>query len=62
MEYRGYNIEIDGVYGYFSIKPKGRGSVPTNLRGLYTTPVIAQNDIDVHISKGEKNGKTKSSK
>lgn len=63
MEYNGYKIDIDGVYGYFNIKPIGKGSVPIQLRGTYTTRVFAQKGIDAYLSeKGNKNGKAESSK
>jgi len=57
MEYKGYEIVGDGSYGYKSIKPIGRGSVPKQLRGLYTTAQFAQKDIDAHIEGSGKNGK-----
>ena len=63
MEYNGYKIVADGVYGYFNVKPLGKGSVPEKLRGLYTSRLFAQKDIDEHVaSKGVKNGKAESSK
>lgn len=49
MEYKGYFIDNDGVYGYKEIKPIGRGSVPLNLRGQYTTVFFAQRAIDHHL-------------
>lgn len=62
MEYSGFKIEHDGVFGYFSIKALGRGSVPKKLKGRYTTTVFAQKDIDAHlIEKGGKNVKAESS-
>ena len=63
MEYNGYTIVSDGVFGYFNIKPTGRGSVPLQLRGAYTSQVFAQKGIDAYLSeKGDKNGKAESSK
>lgn len=61
MEYKGYKIEADGCYGYKSIKPIGRGSVPVKLRGLYTSAIIAQKDIDAHLERSDKSGKAKTS-
>tara|TARA_R110000823_G_C15952958_1_gene502554 strand:- start:33398 stop:33592 length:195 start_codon:yes stop_codon:yes gene_type:complete len=63
MEYEDYKIEIDGTMGYYSVKPKGKGSVPTQLRGLYTTRQFAINAIDLQKSmkKGKTDGKTDTS-
>lgn len=61
MEYKGYKIEADGSFGYKSIKPIGRGSVPVKLRGLYTSAIFAQKDIDAHLERGGKNGKAETS-
>ena len=59
MEYKGYKIVGDGVYGYSHIKPLSRGSVPAKLNGTYTTKQFAMNAIDFYISnkKGKVNGK-----
>jgi len=64
MEYKGFNIEGDGTFGMMLIKPKGKGSVPLNLRGSYTKSVFAEKAIDQHLSSkgGDKNGKAESSK
>ncbi|MEL7422973.1 MAG: hypothetical protein AAFN81_08290 [Bacteroidota bacterium] len=60
MEYKGFQILSDGTFGLWFIKALGRGSVPKNLRGQYTTAVMAQKDIDLHVnSKGKTNGGTK---
>ena len=61
MEYNGYKIVADGVYGNKIIKPIGRGSVPKSLEGCFTTSVFAMKQIDAHLE-GIKNGKVKSSK
>lgn len=59
MEYNGYKIVGDGVFGYSEIKPLGKGSVPLGLRGTYTTKSFAMKAIDFHVSnnKGKKNDK-----
>lgn len=63
MEYNGYKIVSDGVYGYFNIKPLGKGSVPIQLRGTYTNVIFAQKGVDAYLSeKGNKNVKVESSK
>ncbi len=49
MEYRGFLIEGDGEFGYKAIKPVGRGSVPTPLRGAFTTTNFAQRTIDLFL-------------
>lgn len=58
-EYRGFNIENDGTYSLKHIKFLGRGSVPTLLRGAYTTRDLAKKDIDIFLySEGKHNAKT----
>lgn len=62
MEYRGFKLQHDGKFGYYHVKAVGRGSVPVELRGTYTTPKFAEKDIDAHLDKkGKKDGKAKSS-
>lgn len=46
MEYKGYNIVGDNTYGYKLIKPIGKGSVPMELRGEYTSFPFAKQAID----------------
>ncbi len=53
MEYRGYMIVSDGTYGYREIKPKGRGSVPVHLRGIWVTVRDAQRAIDMMVDRKE---------
>lgn len=56
MEYQGYNIEGDGTFGMKLIKTIGRGSLPTELRGVFTTDYMARKAIDVSLAlKKEKN-------
>lgn len=60
MEYKGFKIVNDGTFGMWLVKAIGRGSVPKELRGSYTTAVLAQKSIDVHTeTKGKSNGGTK---
>lgn len=47
-EYKGYNIVSDGNYGMKEIKPMGKGSVPMELRGKFTSSYMAQKVIDMH--------------
>jgi hypothetical protein len=54
MEYAGYMIEGDGTFGMKYIKPVGRGSVPLELRGSFTTINAAKRMIDILHSKKEK--------
>lgn len=54
-----YKIEGDGVYGLKSIKPIGKGSVPAELRGKFTTEYEAVKAITAH--KGDEIGKDKRS-
>ena len=62
-EYNGYKIESDGTYSMKLIKPLGKGSVPEDLRGSYTSLREAEFAIDRYSEgKGKKNAKaTKSS-
>lgn len=62
MEYNGFLIEGDGTFGYKQIKPVGRGSVPKQLRGKYTTALFAQSAIDAYLitKKGKANVSTES--
>ncbi len=54
-EYKGYNIVSDGTYGMKEIKPTTRGSVPGELRGVFTNETFARKSIDAFlISKGGK--------
>lgn len=53
MEYRGFKIVGDGTYGYKEIKPVGRGSIPTQLRGIWTTVREAQRAIDLNQDRKE---------
>ncbi len=54
LEYSGYNIENDGTFGMKYIKPIGRGSIPMELRGAFTTANAAKRMIDILNSKKEK--------
>ena len=58
-EYRGYNIDGDGTYGMKLIKPITKGSVPGEIRGVFTTPAFAMKAIDAFLSTKEvmKDGK-----
>lgn len=61
VEYKGYKIEGDGKFGYKHIKPKGKGSVPKELRGSFTTSDFAEKAINSHLSKkAVSNGTAKS--
>jgi len=59
MEYRGYLIENDGVYGHKAIKYNGRGGLHTELRGVFTTYSIAQRAIDNVLALKEENANAK---
>ena len=54
MEYNGYNIVGDGTFGMKLIKTIGRGSLPLELRGTYTSITFAQKAIDMVLSKKDK--------
>lgn len=48
-EYSGYKIVGDGTFGYKSVKAIGRGSVPKELRGVYTTDHFAKTAVDSYL-------------
>lgn len=52
-EYKGYSIAGDGTFGYKNIKPVGKGSVPADLRGLYTNANFAKKGIDSYLAAKE---------
>ena len=61
-EYRGFKIGTTS-YSMKEIKPLGKGSVPLELRGLYTREVEAKKDIYTFLrSKEIKNAKSKSTR
>lgn len=62
QEYKGYKLEADGKFGMVAIKPIGRGSVPKELGGDYTSYFYAQRAVDNYAKGKESDGKTKSSK
>ena len=53
MEYNGYMIEGDGTFGMKLIKPIGRGSVPAELRGSWSSTGFARKAIDALVGKKE---------
>lgn len=46
QEYRGYNIVGDGAFGMKLIKNIGRGALPNELKGSYSTAREAIKAID----------------
>ena len=61
-EYEGYKIESDGTFSMKVIKPIGKGSVPVDLRGSYTSTRDAEVAIDRYLANKElTNAKTKKS-
>jgi hypothetical protein len=50
----GYNIEGDGTFGMKIIKSIGRGALPMELRGSFTSHTAAKRIIDILHSKKEK--------
>jgi hypothetical protein len=49
MEYRNYEITTGNGYCLKQIKPKGRGSVPKPLRGMFTNDISAKKSIDFYL-------------
>lgn len=62
-EYEGYVIEQDGTFSMVSIRSKGKGAIPKELRGKYTNTNFAQKAIDSYGKrrKEEEGGETKRS-
>lgn len=54
MEYKGYLVEGDGTFGMKLIKPVGRGTVPNELRGSFSSFIFAKRAIDLVTDKKEK--------
>ena len=54
MEYKGFNIKNDGSFGYKTIHNVGSGTLPTKLKGLFTTVTFAKKAIDIYTSEKEK--------
>jgi hypothetical protein len=60
-EYKGFTISNPPNVGtMYKVSSVGSGSVPKALRGMYTTPVEAQRDIDKHLNSVQ--AKTKATK
>lgn len=59
-EYKGYKIQHDGTYGMYTIKPLGKGSVPKELKGRYTSTGAAKAMIDAasKTRRGKENDQT----
>lgn len=62
FEHNGYKLESDGTFGMINVKPIGRGSVPKELSGAYTSYQYAKRAVDNYVKGKEKDGKAKSSK
>ena len=56
-EYKGYLLQGEGTFAMVVIKPLGRGSVPKELRGLYTSYAAAKRAVD-QLERNTDNGKT----
>lgn len=59
-EYKGYLLKSEGTFAMIIIKPLGKGSVPKELRGLYTSVAHAKRAVD-QLERNNANGKTKRS-
>jgi|JI10StandDraft_1071094.scaffolds.fasta_scaffold647062_2 hypothetical protein len=53
MEYKGYNIVSDGTYGMRVIKGIGRGALPKDLNGAFSSDKTARKAIDLIVAKKE---------
>ena len=53
QEYKGYEI-TSNIYSNKIIKPIGKGSVASELRGLYTSTATARLAIDALLEKQDK--------
>jgi hypothetical protein len=63
MEYSGFKIIGDGIYGMKVITRVGAGAVPKELGGLFSNCAVAQTAIDQYllVRNENKNAKTTSS-
>lgn len=60
-EYKGYRIVGDGTFGLKRILNAGKGMLPRDLSGTYTSAIFAERDIDGYLEKkGKTNGETDS--
>lgn len=57
MEYGKYRIVNEGMGNMYVIKPLGRGAIPKELRGRYTSWGAAKQAIDLYEG-SKNNGKT----
>lgn len=48
-EYRNYRIVSDG-FSMYRIMNTGKGMIPKDLSGKYTSKVFAKNSIDAYLS------------
>ena len=49
--YKGYVINHDGTFGMYTIKNSGKGAVPKDLKGRFTSQGAAQYAIDAYLNK-----------
>jgi len=50
IEYNGYQIDTDATFGMKVIKTIGRGSLPLELRGVFTNTYMAKKAIDISLA------------
>lgn len=48
QEYKGYKLENNN-FSNVIIKPVGKGSVPLQLRGMYTSSLVARESVDQYL-------------
>jgi len=48
QEYKGFKFENNN-FSNVIIKPIGKGSVPLQLRGMYTSPAVAKESVDLYL-------------
>lgn len=53
-EYNGYKIENSKGFALKVVKPIGKGSVPDELKGLYTSSLEAERSITRYLTSKEK--------
>lgn len=61
-EYKNYTFVGDGQFSMITIKNKGQGPVPKELRGMFTTQYMAQRQIDRYLDEKGKGSSNASSK
>lgn len=49
MEYQGFTIRLNRDFTLYSVHQIGKGALPKDLAGLFTTPNTAKKAIDAYV-------------